>query len=52
MIGVYAVLQYVWAIALGALAIRRVQRIPLWGAVLTMLVSFVSWMGIVTTVVR
>jgi len=51
-IGVYAVLQYVWAIVLGVLAIRRIQRIPLWGAILTMLVSFAAWMGIVTTVVR
>ena len=51
-IGIYATVQYVWAIALGSLAIRRVQRIPPWGAVLTMLVSFASWMGIVTTFVR
>jgi hypothetical protein len=51
-IGIYAVVQYGWAIALGCLAIRRVQRIPLWGAALTMLVSFGSWMVIVTTFVR
>jgi hypothetical protein len=51
-IGIYAVVQYLWAILLGSLAIRRVQEIPLWGAVLTMLVSFGSWMGIVTTFVR
>lgn len=51
-IGIYATLQYAWAIALGSLAIQRVQRIPLWAAIATMLVSFGTWMVIVTTFVR
>jgi hypothetical protein len=51
-IGIYATLQYTWAIALGSLAIRRVQRIPLWAAIVTMLVSFAMWMVVVTTFVR
>jgi hypothetical protein len=51
-IGVYATLQYAWAIALGSMAIRRVQRIPLWAATATMLASFGTWMVIVTTFVR
>ena len=51
-VGIYGVVHYVWAIALGSLAIRRVQQIPLCAAVLTMLISFGSWMAIVTTVVR
>jgi hypothetical protein len=51
-IGIYATLQYVWAITLGALAIHRIQRIPMWASVVTMLVSFGSWMVVVTTFVR
>ena len=51
-IGVYAVFQYVWAIALGSIAIRRIQRIPMGAAILTMLVSFAASMVIVTTFVR
>lgn len=51
-IAVYSVLQGVWVIGLGSLAIRRVQRTPVWAAVLTMLVSYASWMAIVTTLVR
>jgi hypothetical protein len=51
-IGIYATLQYAWAMALGSLAIRRVQKVPLWAAVVTMLVSFGTWMVIVTTFVR
>jgi hypothetical protein len=39
-IGGYATLQYAWALALGSLAIRRVQKIPPWAATVTMLVSF------------
>ncbi len=38
--GVYLGLQYVWIIALGSIAIRRVQRIPHWAAVTTALVVF------------
>ena len=51
-IGVYAIFQYVWSIALGSLAIRCTQRIPMWAAILTMLVSFAASMIIVTTFVR
>jgi hypothetical protein len=51
-IGVYATLQYTWAIALGSLAIRRIQKVPLWAATVIMSVSFGAWMVIVTTFVR
>lgn len=39
--GVYITLQYGWMIVLGTLAIRRVQKIPVWAATLTMVVAFV-----------
>ncbi len=39
-VGIYVSLQWIWIIALGALAIRQVQRIPAWAATLTMLVAF------------
>jgi len=51
-IGVYVIFQYVWAIALGGIAIRRIQRIPMWAATLTMLVSFAVYMVISSTFVR
>jgi hypothetical protein len=51
-IGAYATLQYGWAVVLGSLAIRRVQRIPSWAAAMTMLASFAAWMVIVSTFVR
>ncbi len=39
-LGVYVGLQYLWIIALGSIAIRRVQRIPGWASILTMLAVF------------
>jgi hypothetical protein len=51
-IGIYATLQYAWAIALGSLAIERVQKIPQWAAIVIMVVSFSVWMVIVSTFVR
>lgn len=51
-IGIYATLQYAWAIVLGSLAVWRVQKVPLWAATVTMLVSFGAWMVIVSTFVR
>lgn len=38
--GVYIGLQWAWIVALGSIAIRRVQRIPAWAAILTMIVAF------------
>lgn len=38
--GVYITLQYGWMIVLGGLAIRRVQKIPVWAAALTMVTAF------------
>jgi hypothetical protein len=37
---VYPGVQWAWILALGSTAIRRVQRIPTWAAVLTMLLAF------------
>ncbi len=51
-VGVYSILQYVWAIALGSIAIWRVQKIPAWAAVLTMSVSFAAWIVVWSTFVR
>jgi hypothetical protein len=39
MIGIYAVVAYVWAMVLDTLAIRWVQKVPPWGAGWTMPVS-------------
>jgi hypothetical protein len=39
-LGVYLGLQWAWIIALGSIAIRRIQHIPTWAAILTMLVAF------------
>lgn len=51
-IGIYSTVRYGWAIALGSVAIRRIQKVPTWAAILTMLASFATWMVIVTTFVR
>ncbi|NIN69716.1 MAG: hypothetical protein GTO63_34540 [Anaerolineae bacterium] len=51
-IGVYSALQYGWIIALGAIAIRRIQRIPVWAAILTSLVGFAVHMLIASVFVR
>ncbi len=51
-IGVYTTFQYGWIIALGAIAIRRIQRIPVWAAVLTSFVGFAVYMLIASVFVR
>jgi hypothetical protein len=51
-LGVYIGLQWAWTIALGSIAIRRVQRIPAWAAVLTMLATFSVSMSLSTVFVR
>lgn len=38
--GIYLGAQWIWTIVLGVLAIRRVERIPLWASILTMLLIF------------
>ena len=51
-LGVYIGLQWAWTIALGSTAIRRVQRIPRWAAVLTMLLAFAVTTLLSTVFVR
>jgi hypothetical protein len=51
-IGVYTTLRFGWIIALVAIAIRRIQRIPVWAAVLTSLVGFSVPMFIASVFVR
>jgi hypothetical protein len=51
-IGVYSTFQYGWVIALGSIAIRRIQRIPVWAALLTSLVGFGVYVFIVSVFVR
>lgn len=51
-IGVYITFQYAWAIALGSMAIRRIQRIPVWTVILTMLIAFAISMFLESTFVR
>ncbi len=50
--GVYLGLQWVWIIALGSIAIRRVQRIPVWASILTMVVAFAVAMFLSSVFVR
>ncbi len=50
--GVYIGLQWVWIIALGSIAIRRIQHIPTWAAILTMLVTFAFSMSLSSVFVR
>ena len=38
--GVYLGVQWIWIIVLGSIAIRRIQNIPRWAAILTMLAAF------------
>ncbi|KAA0271970.1 MAG: hypothetical protein EDM79_12840 [Chloroflexi bacterium] len=53
MIGIYILAKDAWTIALGALAIRRIQKIPIWAAVLIMLFAYVLWFyGMAGTFVR
>jgi hypothetical protein len=51
-IGIYAAFQYGLIIALGAIAIRRIQRIPIWAAVLTSSAAFAVYMLIAAVFVR
>jgi len=51
-IGVYSTFQYVWILALGAIAVRRVQRIPAWAAVVTSFAGFGVYMFIASVFVR
>lgn len=52
-IGIYAIAHDVWCVALGAVAIRRVQGIPWWAAAIIALFAYVLWMyGITATFVR
>jgi hypothetical protein len=51
-IGVYSTLQYGWIVALGAIAIRRIQRIPVWAAGLTSVAGFAVYMFIASVFVR
>lgn len=51
-IGVYAAFQYGWIIALGAIAIRRIHRIPVWAAILTSVSGFAVYMLIASVFVR
>jgi hypothetical protein len=50
--GVYIGAQWVWTITLGSMAIRRVQRIPAWAAVATMLAGFAVATFLSTVFVR
>jgi hypothetical protein len=51
-LGVYIGFQWVWIVALGSVAIRRVQRIPTWSAVLTMVITFALSMFLSSVFVR
>lgn len=50
--GVYLTLQYVATITLGSIAIRRVQKIPAWAAVITMMATFVFAMFLESFIIR
>lgn len=53
MIGIYIFAKDAWTIALGALAIRRIQKIPNWAAALIMLFGYILWFyGLAGTFVR
>jgi hypothetical protein len=43
MIGIYILAKDAWTITLGAMAIRRTQKIPTWAAALIMLSGYVLW---------
>lgn len=51
-LGVYIGLQWAWIIALGSIAIRRIQRIPNWAAITTMVVAFAVSMFLESVFVR
>jgi hypothetical protein len=50
--GIYLGLQWIWIIALGSIAIRRVQHIPVWAAILTMVTAFAIAMFLSSVFVR
>ena len=53
MIGVYILAKDAWSVALGALAIHRIQKIPAWAAGIIMLFGYALWYyGIAGTFVR
>lgn len=53
MMGIYIFVKDAWTITLGALAIRRVQKIPTWAAALIMLFGYILWYyGVAGTFVR
>lgn len=53
MIGIYILAKDAWTIALGALAIRHIQKIPTWAAALIMLFGYLLWYyGVAGTFVR
>ena len=53
MIGIYIGAVDLWVVALGTIAIRRVQRVPWWAAAAIMLFSYVLWFyGLAGSVVR
>lgn len=52
-IGIYTIAHDLWIVALGAIAIQRVQRILGWAAALLMLFAYLVWMhGLLAMVVR
>lgn len=51
-VGVYSTFQYGWIVALGGIAIWRIQRIPAWAAALTSLVAFAIYMFLASVFVR
>ena len=51
-IGIYVTFQYGWQIVLGSIAIRRIHRIPVWAAILSMVVAFGIMMFIDSIFVR
>jgi hypothetical protein len=53
MTGIYISAVDLWVVALGTIAIRRVQRVPWWAAASIMLLSYVLWFyGLTGSVVR
>jgi hypothetical protein len=51
-LGIYVTAQYLWIIALSTLAVRRVQKIPLWAAIAMMTLLFALSMFITGVFVR
>lgn len=51
-LGFYIGVQWLWMIVLGAVAIRRVQRIPVWASILIMVIVLAIWQFIGSIFVR